>query len=70
MTKKEMLTLLLKDGDKQRRKNDAPMVCKDDGRINAFANCPPDIAVFLIAEPMKAEAPMDVTPLCQVTDDS
>ena len=61
MTKKEMLTLLLKDGDKQKRKNDAPMACKHiwteswNSRAPMFAQDMPDYRKFCASYPANCE---------------
>ena len=61
MTKKEMLTLLLKDGDKQKRKNDAPMVCKQiwteswNSRAPMIAQDMPDYWKFCVNYPANCE---------------
>ena len=61
MTKKEMLTLLLKDGDKQKRKNDAPMDCIQtraegwNGSAPMIAQDMPDYRKFCVNYPANCE---------------
>ena len=61
MTKTEMLTLLLKDGDKQRRKKDAPMACKQirteiwNSRAPMIAQDMPDYWKFCVNYPATCE---------------
>ena len=56
-----MLTLLLKDGDKQQRKNDAPMACKPTWTENWNGSAPilaqdmPDYGKFCANYPAKCE---------------
>ena len=61
MTKNEMLALLLKDGDKQRRKNDVPMACKQtrtesgNERAPMLAQDMPDYGKFCANYPANCE---------------